>query len=85
MLRAVLLDVHLIYNQGVRPGKVLSAYSYVPGDGLKAQQAPAQAVDNTLFFAGEALSVGHIGTVHGADREWTTSRQEGVGGFRVRS
>jgi monoamine oxidase len=42
------------------------AYSYVPVDGLAAQQALAQPVDNKLFFAGEATAVGHIGTVHGA-------------------
>lgn len=42
------------------------AYAYVPVDGIKAQETLAQPVDNTLFFAGEALSVGHIGTVHGA-------------------
>jgi monoamine oxidase len=42
------------------------AYAYVPVDGLKAQEILAQPVDNSLFFAGEAASVGHIGTVHGA-------------------
>jgi len=42
------------------------AYSYVPVDGLKAQELLSQPLDNKLFFAGEALSVGHIGTVHGA-------------------
>jgi monoamine oxidase len=42
------------------------AYAYLPVKGLEAQQALAQPVDNLLFFAGEATSVGHIGTVHGA-------------------
>lgn len=42
------------------------AYSYLPVDGLSAQHALAQSVGNVLFFAGEATSVGHIGTVHGA-------------------
>jgi monoamine oxidase len=42
------------------------AYAYVPVGGLEAQQTLSRPIDNTLFFAGEALSVGHIGTVHGA-------------------
>ena len=42
------------------------AYSYLPVNGLKAQHALADPVDNKLFFAGEATAVGHIGTVHGA-------------------
>ena len=42
------------------------AYSYLPANGLSAQQALAAPVDKVLFFAGEATSVGHIGTVHGA-------------------
>jgi monoamine oxidase len=42
------------------------AYAYLPVNGLEAQQALAQPVNGTLFFAGEATSVGHIGTVHGA-------------------
>ena len=41
-------------------------YAYLPVNGLAAQQNLARPVDNTLFFAGEATSVGHIGTVHGA-------------------
>ena len=42
------------------------AYSYVPVNGLDAQEALSRPVENKLFFAGEATSVGHIGTVHGA-------------------
>ena len=42
------------------------AYGYVPVAGLDDQLALSQPVDSTLFFAGEATSVGHIGTVHGA-------------------
>ncbi|HEY8187965.1 MAG TPA: NAD(P)/FAD-dependent oxidoreductase [Pyrinomonadaceae bacterium] len=42
------------------------AYAYLPVNGVEAQRVLAQAVDETLFFAGEATSVGHIGTVHGA-------------------
>ncbi|MDQ6652822.1 MAG: FAD-dependent oxidoreductase, partial [Acidobacteriota bacterium] len=42
------------------------AYAYLPIGGVEAQQALARPLDDTLFFAGEATSVGHIGTVHGA-------------------
>jgi monoamine oxidase len=42
------------------------AYAYLPVGGLEAQEALARPLDDTLFFAGEATSVGHIGTVHGA-------------------
>jgi len=38
----------------------------VPVNGLELQQILAQPIANKLFFAGEATSVGHIGTVHGA-------------------
>jgi monoamine oxidase len=41
-------------------------YAYLPVGGLKAQQTLARSVDKVLFFAGEATSVGHVGTVHGA-------------------
>jgi monoamine oxidase len=44
----------------------LGAYAYLPVGGLKAQQSLAKPVNNVLFFAGEAMSVGNIGTVHGA-------------------
>ena len=42
------------------------AYSYVPVGGLDAQKILCQPIANKLFFAGEATSVGHFGTVHGA-------------------
>jgi monoamine oxidase len=43
------------------------AYSYVLVGGLEAQMELARSIDETLFFAGEALNTqGHIGTVHGA-------------------
>lgn len=42
------------------------AYAYLPVNGLESQRTLAGAIDETLFFAGEATSVGHIGTVHGA-------------------
>jgi monoamine oxidase len=44
----------------------LGAYSYVPVDGLRAQESMSQPIQETLVFAGEALAVGHVGTVHGA-------------------
>lgn len=42
------------------------AYAYLPVNGLELQQTLARPIDEILFFAGEATSVGHIGTVHGA-------------------
>ncbi len=42
------------------------AYAYVPVNGLAAQRRLSEPLDRKLFFAGEATSVGHIGTVHGA-------------------
>ena len=42
------------------------AYAYLPVNGLNDQRILKQPVDRKLFFAGEATSIGHIGTVHGA-------------------
>jgi monoamine oxidase len=42
------------------------AYAYLPVNGLELQQTLARSIDDVLFFAGEATSAGHIGTVHGA-------------------
>ncbi|HVW83354.1 MAG TPA: NAD(P)/FAD-dependent oxidoreductase [Bryobacteraceae bacterium] len=43
------------------------AYSYVRVNGMKAQMALAEPVEDTLWFTGEACApAGHIGTVHGA-------------------
>jgi monoamine oxidase len=43
------------------------AYSYAKTGADGAQEALARPLDNTLFFAGEAIDVtGHNGTVHGA-------------------
>jgi monoamine oxidase len=42
------------------------AYAYLPVNGLELQQTLARSIDDVLFFAGEATSDGHIGTVHGA-------------------
>jgi monoamine oxidase len=42
------------------------AYAYLPVNGVEHQLTLAKPVANTLFFAGEATSLGEIGTVHGA-------------------
>ena len=42
------------------------AYAYLPVNGLELQETLGIPVDATLYFAGEAISLGHIGTVHGA-------------------
>ena len=45
----------------------LGAYSWVPVGAMPAQRALGRAVDDTLFFAGEATNAdGFCGTVHGA-------------------
>ena len=43
------------------------AYSYVRVGGMEAHRRFGDPVEDTLYFAGEAVNtVGHIGTVHGA-------------------
>ena len=42
------------------------AYSYLPVGGREAQQVLSEPINNLLYFAGEALAGGHVGTVHGA-------------------
>jgi monoamine oxidase len=44
----------------------LGAYSYLPVNGIEHQLNLAKPVDSTLFFGGEATSIGNVGTVHGA-------------------
>lgn len=45
----------------------LGAYSYIPIGGLDAQAELSEPIEDTLYFAGEALNTfGHHGTVHGA-------------------
>ena len=45
----------------------LGAYSYIPVGGSQAQTELATPVENTIYFAGEAVNtLGHHGTVHGA-------------------
>jgi monoamine oxidase len=58
------------------------AYAYLPVNGLEAQQTLARSVDETLFFAGEAISVGHIGTVHGAIETGQHAAKEILGVLR---
>ena len=55
------------------------AYSYVPVNGLEAQQTLSHPVANKLFFAGEAMAVGHIGTVHGAIQSGQRAADEILG------
>jgi monoamine oxidase len=52
------------------------AYAYVPVNGLDDQRILAQPLDHKLFFAGEATSIGHIGTVHGAIQSGQRAAQE---------
>jgi monoamine oxidase len=53
------------------------AYSYVSVNGVEAQTTLAQGVEDTLFFAGEAMSLeGHVGTVHGAITTGLRTAQE---------
>ena len=59
------LQASYIHNWSADPF-TRGAYAYVPVDGLDDQLILAQPVANKLFFAGEATSIGHIGTVHGA-------------------
>ncbi len=42
------------------------AYSYATVNGMEHQLNLAKPLDGTVFFAGEATSLGHFGTVHGA-------------------
>ncbi len=58
----------------------LGAYSYVPVNALAAQKVLAEPVAAKLFFAGEATSVGHVGTVHGAIESGQRAAREILGG-----
>jgi monoamine oxidase len=63
-LRNLLLAAHT-HDWGSDPFS-RGAYAYLPVNGLNAQRTLARTLDDTIYFAGEAISVGHIGTVHGA-------------------
>ena len=59
------------------------AYSYGGVDADGAQQALANPVENTLFFAGEATdTTGHNGTVHGAIASGRRAAKEILHGFQ---
>jgi monoamine oxidase len=58
------------------------AYGYVPVNAVDAQPALSRPVENTLFFAGEATSVGHIGTVHGAIQSGHRAAKEVISAHR---
>ncbi|HEU5238139.1 MAG TPA: NAD(P)/FAD-dependent oxidoreductase [Pyrinomonadaceae bacterium] len=55
------------------------AYSYLPVNGLQAQEILSQPLDRKLYFAGEATCVGHIGTVHGAIQSGRRAAKEILG------
>lgn len=63
-LRNLLLAAHT-HDWGTDPFS-RGAYAYLPVNGLDAQHTLARPLEDTIYFAGEAISVGHIGTVHGA-------------------
>lgn len=63
-LRAMLISFHT--HNWTNDPFTRGAYAYLPVNGVDAQQALARPVDDLLYFAGEATSIGHIGTVHGA-------------------
>jgi monoamine oxidase len=60
-----MLEEFYTHNWQIDPFSA-GAYSYIPVAGVDAQAELAQPVEDTLFFAGEATSQGHQGTVHGA-------------------
>lgn len=63
----------------------LGAYSYVPAGALAAREELAKAVDETIYFAGEATELnGHSATVHGAIASgFRVARQIGLEGGRT--
>ena len=58
-------------------------YCYVPVESGEAQASLSKPVGNTLFFAGEATSIGHIGTVHGALQSGLRVSKQVVESLRV--
>jgi monoamine oxidase len=63
-LRNLLVSAHS-HNWNADPF-TRGTYSYLPVNGLELQRSLARPIDDVLFFAGEATSVGYVGTVHGA-------------------
>jgi len=59
------------------------AYSYAGIGGLEARRSLAEPVENTLYFAGEALgSDGHASTVHGAIESGQFAAKQVLEGIR---
>jgi len=54
------------FHDWSRDPLALGAYSYVRTNGMAAAAALRDPVEQTIYFAGEALAAGHMGTVHGA-------------------
>jgi monoamine oxidase len=59
-------------------------YTYLPVNGIEHQLSLAKAVDDTLFFAGEATSAGNVGTVHGAIQSGQRAAREILTAFGKR-
>ncbi len=64
VLRTYLVETYF-HNWSTDPF-ARGAYAYLPVNGIDHQLTLAKPVANTLFFAGEATTLGQIGTVHGA-------------------
>jgi monoamine oxidase len=60
------------------------SYTYLPVNGIEHQLNLAKAVDNRLFFAGEATSPGNVGTVHGAIQSGQRAAREILTAFGLR-
>jgi monoamine oxidase len=60
-------------------------YAYLPVNGIEHQLNLAKPVDGTLFFAGEATSLGNIGTVHGAIQSGERAAREILTVLGIRS
>jgi monoamine oxidase len=73
-LRTRLVKTYL-HNWQTDP-QTLGAYAYLPVDGIEHQLNLAKPVEDTLFFAGEATSLGHVGTVHGAIKSGQRAARE---------
>ena len=61
---------------GMKQWLLVSGALLLLGGGLRAQQVLSEPIDGRLFFAGEATSIGHIGTVHGAIQSGRRAAQE---------
>lgn len=73
-LRSYLLGTYF-HNWSTDPFSK-GAYAYLPVNGVEHQLTLAKPLANTLFFAGEATSLGEIGTVHGAIKSGQRAARE---------